>query len=279
MAEETPQLTANAPAAPTSLTPEPASAVPVTPADHALAALTQALELVEIGGPVVVILGLMSVFALSVILAKLVQFAAAATGNRRAARRAVDLYRQGRTGEAFETARTSRNPAAQVLALAMEDQARGIPEAKIREECYAEAQIRVEALRGWMRPLEVIGTLAPLLGLFGTVLGMIAAFSALEQAGSQVDPAILSGGIWEALLTTAVGLAVAVPTITAANWFERRIERVEHEIDTGLARLFAAEWSAAEAELPPAFAADRAPADRGSLDDAAPRLRPAAIGE
>lgn len=66
--------------------------------------------------------------------------------------------------------------------------------------------------------------LAPLLGLFGTVLGMISAFQALQQAGAQVDPSILAGGIWVALLTTAVGLAVAMPTSVALSWFEVRME-------------------------------------------------------
>ena len=58
--------------------------------------------------------------------------------------------------------------------------------------------------------MEVVASISPLLGLFGTVLGMIKAFLNLEKAGSQIDPALLAGGIWEALLTTAFGLVVAV---------------------------------------------------------------------
>ena len=96
----------------------------------------------------------------------------------------------------------------------------------------------LEQLRSWFRPLEVIATLAPLLGLFGTVLGMIQAFQQLEAAGNQVNPAILSGGIWEALLTTAAGLAVAIPTVAALNWLERRTERFAHDTDSAVARLF-----------------------------------------
>lgn len=65
---------------------------------------------------------------------------------------------------------------------------------------------------------------APLLGLFGTVLGMISAFQALQEAGSQVDPSILAGGIWVALLTTAVGLAVAMPTSVVLSWLEARMD-------------------------------------------------------
>ena len=53
---------------------------------------------------------------------------------------------------------------------------------------------------------------------------MIAAFQALQEAGAQVDPSVLAGGIWVALLTTAVGLAVAMPTSMVLNWFEARID-------------------------------------------------------
>ncbi|HAE01168.1 MAG TPA: flagellar motor protein MotA, partial [Rhodospirillaceae bacterium] len=54
---------------------------------------------------------------------------------------------------------------------------------------------------------------------------MITAFQQLESAGNQVNPAILSGGIWVALLTTAVGLAVAMPVVVILNWLERRVDR------------------------------------------------------
>ena len=54
---------------------------------------------------------------------------------------------------------------------------------------------------------------------------MISAFQALQEAGAQVDPSILAGGIWVALLTTAVGLAVAMPTALILSWFESRMDR------------------------------------------------------
>ena len=60
-------------------------------------------------------------------------------------------------------------------------------------------------LEGGFRLLDTIGQTAPLLGLFGTVLGMIDAFQALQEAGQAVDPSLLAGGIWVALLTTAAG--------------------------------------------------------------------------
>ena len=67
---------------------------------------------------------------------------------------------------------------------------------------------------------------------------MIDAFRQMEAAGSNVNPAILSGGIWVALLTTAVGLAVAIPAVAMLNWLERIVERAAHTMDDAVTRLF-----------------------------------------
>ncbi len=218
------------------------SGYPLAPSES-YPAFSKLIELADAGGPVVMILIAMSVLSLTIILVKLWQFSHQGLGDSRSAKEALALYRDQQAARALAVAQGSRNPAATVFALALEGKARRISEPKIREECFRVASISIETLRGWTRPLEVIASLAPLLGLFGTVLGMIQAFAQLEAAGSQVDPAILSGGIWEALLTTAVGLAVAIPVVAAVNWFERRIERLEHLIDTSLAGLFATTWT------------------------------------
>ena len=76
------------------------------------------------------------------------------------------------------------------------------------------------------------------MGLFGTVIGMIEAFKAMESAGAQVNPAVLSGGIWQALLTTAVGLAVAIPVSMLNSYFERKAEVEAQAIQNDLQRVF-----------------------------------------
>lgn len=206
--------------------------------------LLQAANFVDAGGPVVVILLAMSVIALTIILVKLWQFTRLSVGSSAVARAAASLYREGRTEEALARLARQRNPGAQLLALAIGGHQRAeLPEASLREELARLGSDQIESLRGGLRALEVIGGLAPLLGLFGTVLGMITAFQALEQAGSQVDPSILSGGIWEALLTTAVGLAVAIPVVAAHNWLERRIERQAQEMESLVTQVFTLDLS------------------------------------
>jgi len=74
--------------------------------------------------------------------------------------------------------------------------------------------------------LSLISVITPLLGLTGTVTGMIRAFQIIAGAGSQVNPGLLAGGIWEALLTTAAGLFVAIPVHIAHHFLEERLDEI-----------------------------------------------------
>lgn len=75
-----------------------------------------------------------------------------------------------------------------------------------------------------LRGLGIIAHISPLLGLLGTVTGMIKAFMQIQGLGGSVDASVLAGGIWEALLTTAAGLAVAIPTMFAYHYFEGKVD-------------------------------------------------------
>jgi biopolymer transport protein ExbB len=110
------------------------------------------------------------------------------------------------------------------------------PEAA-REEITRLAQRALTDLREGLRPLELIATIAPLIGLLGTVLGMIEAFQALQDSGAQADAGVLAGGIWEALLTTAAGMAVAIPATVAQSWFESVAEAVRQDMEDHATRL------------------------------------------
>lgn len=87
--------------------------------------------------------------------------------------------------------------------------------------------------RSWVATLGWIGQIAPLFGLLGTVLGMVELFSTMESTGAVVDASLLSGGIWKALLTTAAGLIVAIPTLGAHLWLTRRLQALERALEEG----------------------------------------------
>lgn len=76
-----------------------------------------------------------------------------------------------------------------------------------------------------LRTLAWLGNTAPLLGLFGTITGMIKAFQVIEEAGGKVDAQMLAAGIWEAMVTTGAGLAVAIPVLLLLHFLEGMVDR------------------------------------------------------
>lgn len=95
----------------------------------------------------------------------------------------------------------------------------------VASRCGSEELLRME--RGF-RTLSILGHTAPLLGLLGTIVGMIKAFMVIEMAGGQVDSQALAGGIWEAMLTTGVGLTVAIPILLLLHILESAADKRAH---------------------------------------------------
>ena len=101
----------------------------------------------------------------------------------------------------------------------------------VREECVRLANKDLNEARRGLRIIDLIITIAPLVGLLGTVLGMIEAFQALQDSGAQADPSALAGGIWEALLTTAAGMGIAIPASILLSWYDSVVENVQADIE------------------------------------------------
>ena len=110
----------------------------------------------------------------------------------------------------------------------------------LREEVLRLSQERLEYYDSNLDTLKVIAMVAPLLGLLGTVFGMIDAFQQMEMAGNNINPSTLSGGIWEALLTTAVGLSVAIPTVLFESYFRATNEKLKINIEHSVTKLLTA---------------------------------------
>jgi len=172
----------------------------------------------ETGGPVVMILMGVGVLTLAVVLYKAWQFTVVGVGRHRALSEAVAAWDANDRTRARTALAKSSSYLAPVIGMAFETSGDQV------ERLRAEAEASFGKLERGFRLLDSVAQLAPLLGLFGTVLGMIEAFQSLQEAGAQVDPSILAGGIWVALLTTAVGLVVAMPTALILSWFEGRMD-------------------------------------------------------
>lgn len=186
----------------------------------------------------VILMGL-SILSLTLVFLKLFQFASLRVGARAFVAEALTQWAAQQPERALQTLAGTPNPIARVMEAAMES----LNDANVSIEAAREHVIRVaanqqKALSACFRGLDAIATLAPLLGLLGTVLGMITAFQELEASGGRADPALLAGGIWEALLTTAAGLVVAIPTAAALHWLESLVERTRHAMEDVLTQLF-----------------------------------------
>ena len=201
--------------------------------------ISRASEIIEAGGPVVVILLVISVVGLAVLLLKTWQFFILKVDKRDFVEQAMAAWVKRDFSTMNNILAQSKNPIARVMETAVQvNTSDNINIEVAREEVLRVATKQLANLRSYLRIIEVIAALSPLLGLFGTVLGMIEAFHRLESAGTAVDPAVLSGGIWEALLTTAAGLAVAIPAIIALNWLEHRIENFKLAMEDAMTRIF-----------------------------------------
>lgn len=184
-------------------------------------------ELLQKGGLVMPIILILSVYVVAVVLYKIFQFStsgAFATGFIDDITKAVG---DNKMAEAMNLATSHKGPAARVIEATINAIGnRSITEEKRTRIIEATAIRQIRFYENHMKGLEMVANLSPLLGLLGTVTGMVKVFAGISQTGSGVDPALLAGGIWEALLTTVAGLSVAIPALAAHYILEGRIDSI-----------------------------------------------------
>ncbi len=142
--------------------------------------------------------------------------------------RVRNLIKEGKAEEALRLCESSPSPVAHILAVGIHIRQRSLEERE-RIISWAGSKIVRQADRN-LRGLAIIGNITPLLGLLGTVTGMIRAFIKIQELGGRVDASVLAGGIWEALITTAFGLSVAIPTIVFYHYFEGRVDNTASQM-------------------------------------------------
>ncbi len=183
------------------------------------------------GGVLVTPILFCSVLALAIFLERIIRFTRMRSRGSGLARKVVRHLENGDDQHAYEVAAKSDSPMGRVLVQAMrvKDQDRETLETVIVHSTEEE----VRNLSTYLQALATIGNIAPLLGLLGTVIGMIKAFMVIQQMGGKVNAAVLAGGIWEAMLTTALGLAVALPTMVAHSYLVSRVDKYEARLQDG----------------------------------------------
>jgi biopolymer transport protein ExbB len=225
-------------------------------------------QLIDMGGPVMVVLLAMAVLGV-VTFFYLMLYGTFCTPRRD--KRVKQLVSQWQTDPATADParavagaglRARMNPLLHLVANTVSaSQAQADPE-QVRATAARDAQHALEPFEAPLKIIEVIAALAPLLGLLGTVMGMMDAFSAMAATEGRANAAQLSGGIYEALATTAAGLVVAIPFAALAAWIEFRLRRVHQTVNSTLVTVLHA--APPEASAPAAAQQDRTAAAPGT---------------
>ncbi len=182
--------------------------------------------LLQRSGPLGWVILILSIIALALVLLKAWHFYRLGLRDLRFVERALQDLQDQQPARAVTRLAASPHPVAKVMHLAVSGaQNTTLSDVELDARLSLVATEATRHLEWGLRALGTIAQLSPLLGLMGTVTGMIGAFWQLENAGGQVVVSQLAGGIWQALLTTAMGLGVAIPAKAALVYFEAQVDR------------------------------------------------------
>jgi biopolymer transport protein ExbB len=202
-------------------------------------------QLIDMGGPVMIVLIVMALAGMITFVYLMLYGALFAPRYSRSLRLALKDWKHKPDQSVADHFRRrlkgpgGLNPLHRLSLMTMDGKLRNQPAEQIRETVSRKAQQVLTPFEAPLKIIEVIAALAPLLGLLGTVLGMMEAFGTMAAAEGQASASQLSGGIYQALTTTAAGLIVAIPFAALAAWIEFRLRRLQGTMNSVLADAFA----------------------------------------
>jgi biopolymer transport protein ExbB len=205
------------------------------------------------GGPVMVPLLAVALLALILIIEKLFALRRESKGATRFAGEVAETYRAKGLASALTLAKGGRGAVARIMRAGLE-KAGASPDI-FEESVYEAALAELPRIERSLPSIAVLATVAPLLGLLGTVTGMISAFDTITAYGTS-DPRLLSGGISEALVTTMVGLIIAIPVLLVHGFLSAKVDRITADMEQASSRLIAAVMEGAGKNEPAGEKAD-----------------------
>ncbi|WP_372964860.1 MotA/TolQ/ExbB proton channel family protein [Marinobacter sp.] len=210
----------------------------------ALTTYSPLAQLVDMGGPVMIILIAIALIGVATFIYLMLFGVFYAPRFSRPLRQLVAQWQQSPAKTSVEDTRNNAgffertNPLTHLMVNTMSACQSNPNISAVRETAVRDAQSALEPFEAPLKIIEVIAALAPLLGLLGTVMGMMDAFSAMAATEGRANASQLSGGIYEALTTTAAGLVVAIPFAALAAWIEFRLRRIHKTINSALVSVF-----------------------------------------
>ena len=196
-------------------------------------------DLVVAGGPIMWPLGVCSVAALAFMAERWLRLRRGNLGARTHGQAIVAAFKDGGAPRALEACAKKDVPLSRILAAGLERAGDGTAQVEKAVEEHGSREVR--RLGASLRPLAVIVSIAPLLGLLGTVWGILLAFTNIALEQGMGKPELLADGIAQALVTTVAGLAIAIPTQAAYFWFKAKIDRFVRDVEET--------WSSLELQL------------------------------
>ncbi len=210
----------------------PTLAGPVAPAVEQTPIPTKNLwSIIEDGGPLMIPIAVCSLLLLAFVFERTISLRRGRVIPRPFVTRFLQQLRNGELDrdKALMLCQESRSPVAEVFAGAVRKWGR--PAVEVEQAVIDSGERITNGLRKYLRVINGVATVTPLLGLLGTVVGMIRAFNNIATADALGRPELLAMGISEALLTTAAGLSVAIPALICYLWFVSRVDRLIIDID------------------------------------------------
>ena len=181
------------------------------------------------GGWIMLILALMSVVAFYIFFERAISIHKAAKDDPLFMERIRDYIKTGEVKSAINYCRITNTPSARMIEKGISRIGR--PVADVQAAIENTGNIELAKLENGLSIMATISSGAPMLGFLGTVTGMVKAFWNMANAGNNIDIALLSGGIYEAMITTVGGLIVGIATMFAYNHLVYRIDKVVSQME------------------------------------------------
>ena len=207
------------------------------------------LQLIEKGGLVMLLIGVLSIIAAVIVIERLLYFRGRGADEEKLLKGLSDTLEKGHLDQAKGVCDHFQTPLASLISMGIAHiRERKVSAPELRDLLLETASLEIPKEERFVSALGTIAHVAPLLGLLGTVTGNIRAFGVLGELGAITDPALLSRGISEALLTTAAGIIVSIPAIIFYNYLvnkvNHRIIRLENRVSELASLLVAADQAA-----------------------------------
>ncbi|MCH5175991.1 MAG: MotA/TolQ/ExbB proton channel family protein [Prevotellaceae bacterium] len=187
------------------------------------------LELASKGGWIMIVLAILSIIAVYIFVERFIAIRHAGKDDKLFMDRIRDYIKNGDVKSAVNFCRVTNTASARMIERGISRM--GKPSAEIQTAIENTANLEIATMEKRLPVLATIAGGAPMIGFLGTVIGMVEAFWQMSNAGGNIDISLLSGGIYQAMITTVGGLAVGIVALFGYNYLVAKIDGVVNEIE------------------------------------------------